>query len=127
LASLLNEIETLITDVAAGYGFVVRKAYMPAEPDKVVSLFEYPGMAPLVGSDMDRPHFQVRVRGDAWGYEEARALLAAVQGVLHGFTGEVGGVYYPGISALSSPLSLGFDQNNRPEIVQNYRAMRSRP
>ncbi|MFN3925041.1 MAG: minor capsid protein [Pseudarthrobacter sp.] len=113
--------------VEGATGWILAKSYLPPDPDKVVLLVETGGAPPGTRITADFPTFQVRVRGEPHGYEEARTKLGEIQGVLHKAQGVLGGAYFVFVLAATGPLDLGIDrQTNRPEIAQNYRAMRSR-
>lgn len=128
--ALLDEIGDYLTAqglVGGATGWTLALSQMPTSPDKIVAIFETPGRAPLPRVEMDMPAFQVRVRGTVRGYADARTKLAAVQAVLHGLANtSLSGVYYVSILAQGSAISMGNDENNRPEISQNYLARRSR-
>lgn len=126
---LLDEIGTYLTNqgvVGGATGWTLAKAYMPPSPDQVVALFETGGFAPELPVDLDRPTFQVRVRGTKMDYPGARAKIDQVVTELHKFQGTLSGVYYVMIAAMQSPMPLGYDENERPELAVNFRALRSR-
>lgn len=99
---------------------------MPPEPDQIVGVFESGGGPPGTRLDMDRPTFQVRVRAAKHDWPAARAKIKAIFASLHKFTGALTGTYYVAIMAAGDVLPLGLDANNRPELTQNYEALRSR-
>lgn len=127
---LLDEIGQFLIDqnlVGGATGWTLAKGWMPPEPNKVVGVFEYPGEPPFAGRiEIDIPAFQIRVRAEKEDYVAARTEIEAIYLALHGYSGTLSGVYYVMITALASPLPLGRDENERPEIVQNFSAKRSR-
>lgn len=101
---------------------------MPAEPDQVVVLMEAAGLRPEMSvPELTYPQFQVTARGAKLDYDTVRDKLKEIYDLLHGGnTGRrsLGGVTYHHILALSDPIPLGLDDNERPEIVQNYHTAR---
>lgn len=120
-------------------GWVLMKSQLPdstALPDKLVAVIETVGYAPGARTEVDRPAFQVLVRGTALqrgssGYSEARAEAQSIKNDLHARTGALGTTagstqYYVGIWAEQDPFLLEYDAQNRPVLACNFRAMRSR-
>ena len=116
-------------------GWVLMKSMLPdssALQDKMVALIEVLGEAPDGYTELDRPHFQVLVRGDpittvSSSYETARAKAEEIKIDLHTL-GPVtlSGRYFPAIWALQDPFLLEYDKSDRPVLVTDYRAFRSR-
>lgn len=133
-AYLLDDLSVFLSSQGLGgatssASWMITKAYMPPQPNNVIGLFETGGEAPdRYQANLDYPRFQVRCRGTAFAYSSARAKLFAVfqalQGVDNGRT--INGRYYPGIEAVSDAIGFPLDSNNRPEVLQNFRAFRSR-
>ncbi len=138
--AILDEIATRLDDqgIASSSGddgWVLVKSMLPdssALQDKIVALIETPGEAPDAYTELDRPHFQVLVRGDpittvSSAYETARAKAEEIKIDLHTL-GPVtlSGRYFPAIWAMQDPFLLEYDQNDRPTFVMNVRAFRSR-
>lgn len=129
MPALLEELDSRLTGsglVGGATGWALFKSFLPADPDQVVVLYELPGSPPEAKVDIDRPGFQVRVRGAKMGYEAARAKAEAIYLDLHKFTGLLLGTYYVAILAAGHPALLGYDQNERPELVQTFNVTRSR-
>lgn len=136
--ALLDEIEARLstqgvagivgtTSVTDAGGWVMTKGFMPADPDKVLTIYPTGGPEPEAKAEVNYPTFQVRVRAGTTGYSTAVDKLGAAQAALHGFTGTLSTWYYAGIWAQSDVLPIGFDaQDTRPVLAQNYRAARSR-
>jgi len=139
---LLDDIESRFTSQsvagAAGTtqvtdtGWLVTKSFMPPDPDKCITIFETGGYAPEVRSDLNRPTFQIRVRSsrtdtDSNAYSTGRDKLQGCCDVLHGFASTtINGRYYAAIYALTDAIALGFDDEGRPLLGQNFLALRSR-
>jgi hypothetical protein len=116
LATLLQSasVATMGTDLFAGR--------MPPHPDRVLSLYEYAGFAPLetlgaAGMALDRPSVQMIARGGRGNYPEAHALLIAARDVLIGVvdTSTNGGRLLR-VRAAGSITTLGEDDNERPRL-----------
>jgi hypothetical protein len=134
---LLDRIEDhLIAEGVAGgsTGWAIQKSFLAPGPDKVVAIFETTGEEPGIPKAQgeqayDKPTFQVRVRGVALGYEEARKKIQECFVALHAnepmaTSGEPAFVYLYAIH--SGPLPLGLDSNNRPSLTWNFVAMMER-
>jgi len=126
---LLDAIATALSDasIAGGStGWDLTKGSIHEEGDKAVTILEAGGGVPdqdgSGAAEHDFPEFQIRVRGAVFGYEAARAKMKQVFDTLNNAT--VSGFVF--IYANSSPLPLGLDDNNRPEIVLNFSAMQER-
>jgi hypothetical protein len=97
----------------------------PEEPDELITLHEYPGMAPEYQNDgrsagpvRERPQVQVMGRGK--DYESVRALVQSAWVVLSKVTNQtIGGVWYQEIRPSSSPALIGRDANDRVLIGFN--------
>jgi hypothetical protein len=122
-------------------GYTLIKSWLPdssAIPDRVVALIETGGFAPMLPVEIDQPTFQVKVRGNvaaatSAGYSGARAEAESIKNELHGLgaillptSSAAGARYYVQIAAQQEPALLHYDQQQRPVIVCNFRAMRSR-
>lgn len=126
-AYLVTQGIGVATSSASGYRVV--KGFMPPNPDKVIGLFETGGAAPnRYPGDLDYPRFQVRVRGAAFGYSTARQKLWSVFTTLQAVdnTTTLNGWVYVSVEAVSDVIGFPLDSNNRPEVVMNFRALRSR-
>lgn len=138
--AILDEIATRLDDqgIASSSGddgWVLMKSMLPdssALQDKMVALIEVLGEAPDAYTELDKPHFQVLVRGDpittvSSSYEEARAKAEEIKIDLHAITpGSLSGRHYAGIWALQDPFLLEYDKSDRPVLQCDYRAFRSR-
>lgn len=137
---ILDEIGTRLDDqgIASSSGddgWVLMKSMLPDSStlqDKIVALIEVLGEAPDGYTELDRPHFQVLVRGDpitqvSSSYEEARAKAEEIKIDLHTLAPiTLSGRYFPAIWALQDPFLLEYDQNDRPVLSVDFRAFRSR-
>ena len=137
---LLDEIGTRLDDqgIASSSGddgWVLVKSMLPdssALQNKIVALIETPGEAPDAYTELDKPHFQVLVRGDSIAtvsssYSVARAKIEAIKTDLHTLGPiTLSGRHFPAIWALQDPFLLEMDKSDRPVLVINFRAFRSR-
>ncbi len=119
---------------ATGWGEFA--GYLPPTPDKVIVVFETPGLIPeivKVGSSeqaYDEPGFQIRGRGDGFDYGPLREKMGEVYRALHDAdmdTVTTGDPQYVLIRAVQSgPLPLGLDNASRVGMTWNFEAMRER-
>lgn len=122
-------------------GWALVRNWLPdstAVADKMVALIDTGGSTPMLPVEIDKPTWQVLVRGDsmarvAGAAETAKAEADAIYGVLHGLGGVLlptssaaGARYYVQVQALQSPALLRYDEQQRPVYVTNYMAWRSR-
>lgn len=139
MSALLDDIEQHLVDagvVGGSSGWTCFKGFLPNAPDKTIGLFETMGEEPEViaeGSSEPayvKPSFQVRGRGEAFGYEALRLKMKEVFDNLHESeptpvtTGASQYIYCYAIS--SGPLPMGQDVNQRPQLSWNFRTMRER-
>ena len=137
---LLDEIAQRVDDQSLASssgadGWLLVKSMLPdssALQDKIVALIETPGEPPDAQTEVDKPHFQVLVRGASIAqvssaYEEAAAKAQEIKRDLHRL-GPVtlSGRYFPAMWAMQDPFLLEVDQRDRPTFVMNVRAFRSR-
>ena len=120
---------TAVTDT----GWTIYQSIMPATTAPSIAILETGGFAPLWKTALNFPTFQVQVKAARLDYGTGRAKLAAIQTELHGIgnrilteSGSTDGQWYVGIQAEGDALSLGYDNNDRPTLAQNYLALRSR-
>lgn len=135
---LLDEIgaRLAIQGIASSSGeWQLFKSQLPdstAIQNRVVALIETAGEAGDDFTEIDRPHFQVIVRGDpvsqsSSSYTETRQKIADVKLDLHTLGPTLlSGRHYVGIWALQDPFLLQYDNSDRPNLVCNFRALRSR-
>lgn len=121
---LLDDIGARLVaqNVAGGAtGWNLAKSFIPETPDQVVSIMETGGQVPnqFETSAGGIVTFQVQVRGAEFEYDVARTKMAAAFTALN--QANIAGYVF--VYALqSAPLSLGIDQNNRPELALNFEA-----
>ena len=107
--------------------WTITKSFMPPDPDKCITIYETGGFPPEGRPELDYPTFQVKVRSSSTGYSTGSAKLAEVETALHMFPSTtLNGWYYAGMQALSGPIAMGFDGEDRPMMAQNFVALRSR-
>jgi len=125
--ALLEDINTkLEADSVTGgaTGWTVRIGPMTDQIDQLVVLAETGGFPPdQFGSTLSGEQtFQVRVRAGRRRYDTARSKMQDVFNSLNAST--ISGHFYT--YALSSgPLFMGFDANERPEFVQNFKVRKA--
>lgn len=131
--ALLDEISTrLIAQSVAATGstatnWVVKKGWWPPTPDRIIAVFETGGKPNDPGQGLvDQPTFQVRVRGPKGGYSTMRSKISAARTALEAGPLTLQSRYYVQIAADTEPTFLGCDANQRPEMVLNFTAWRSR-
>ena len=135
---LLEEIgaRLAVQNIASSSGdWLLMKSFMPdstALQNKIVALIETAGEAGGDFTELDRPHFQVTVRGDpitqvSSSYTDTRQKIEDVKLDLHTLGPTLlSGRHYAGIWALQDPFLLEYDNSDRPNLVCNFRALRSR-
>lgn len=125
---LLDEIIAKLvaaTVVDGATGWTSGKDVMPPEPDKIVAVFQAGGEDREKTVSLGRPAFQVRVRGIKDGAEDANTRLKLATTALHNLRGAtLTGTLYVYIFADGDAIPLGYDQNRRPEVAQNFRCAR---
>lgn len=135
MASLLDDIASFLTSsglVGGATGWTVAKGGTDPSPDKIITLGETGGPEPELSpsgsteTTYDEPTFQVRGRGEAFGYEALRAKMGAIYVALHGSVLGKSTDYVLVRAVQSGPLSLGLDSNDRPMLTWNFSALRRR-
>ncbi len=138
--SFLDEIESHLVSQGLGKtpgststnAWTIYRTLMPESPDRVIGLFETSGEPPTAGAGVDKPGLQVRIRGpkmkeSTGAYSTARTQIGSIKDTLHEFDpGSISGRHYGGMWAEQEPFSLGYDDNDRPELSCNFRTHRSR-
>lgn len=131
---LLDEIATKLISAAVGVAgstasWSVKKNFVSPSPDRIIVVTETGGF-PNQGHAsalIDKPTFQLRVRGPKGGSSTARTKIGDARTALEGVNAvTLTGRYYVMIQAHAEPTFLGFDANQRPEYVMNFTALRSR-
>lgn len=97
---------------------------LPMEPDLMTAVFQYAGDPPGLtfdGPAEDNPGLQVRTRAAPGDLAAGEARAKAAQTALHGYANAtLGSTRYMLIRATGSPMSIGNDEQNRPEWTQNF-------
>lgn len=121
--------------IAGATGWARASSGLPPSPNKVIVVFESGGFPPElkpIGSDeteYDQPTFQVRGRGEEFGYQELRNKMGAIYRALHGseLAPASGDPDYVLVRAMQAgPFPLGLDKNDRPGLTWNFTALRER-
>lgn len=127
LTEILDYLQTQGV-IAGATGWARAASELPPDPDKVICVYETPGPAPELEKasgvqEYDEPGFQVRGRGDAFGYEALRTKMGEVYAALHGAQ-PTSYIYIEAVQ--SGPMPMGKDASGRPHLTWNFRAMRER-
>ena len=111
---------------AASTGWSIAISKEPTTPNTAITLYDAGNWAEANAKWlMDSLVVQVRVRGDVNGYLGAMTKAQEVKDTLLGLTPQVVNTNdYRGIWQQTDILSLGYDDNNRPQLVQNFRIIR---
>jgi hypothetical protein len=120
---LLDDIASYLASEGIGVvGTDLFKGQIPDSPDNCVAIFEYAGQRPETTHDnatFEHPGLQVRVRN--LNYANGRQKIHDVFEVLHGLCNtNLSSTFYLSIFAIQSPESIGRDENDRVEFVQNF-------
>lgn len=100
---------------------------VPAQPDALVAVIEYPGRGPVGTHDdpasIEVPRFQVYARAAQYDAAAARASAEAAYKALRAVTNQtLSGTFYLAIRALQSPFLLHRDENQRVVFAVNFEA-----
>ena len=97
----------------------------PTSPNAVVSIYDTGGLEPASSTEKNEfPTVQVRARSTT--YILAYSMLDEIKNVLHKFANQtVNSTLYQGIWASSDIIPLGYDANDRPILVLNFRIHRT--
>lgn len=122
LLDVIKDYLETATIAGGSTGWDLFKGFLPDSADKIVAIFESPGITPENDSTDTSfyPAFQIRVRGEKFGYEIARAKVQEIRDSLHG--ADVAGLIYV-YANQSGPTPLGNDGNDRPNFTMNFRTM----
>lgn len=139
MALLITDVlDFLIAEgiIEGATGWTQSAGYMPPAPDKIIAVFETPGLVPVIVKDgsteqaYDEPGFQIRGRSVKFDYGDLREKMGEVYRALHGSdldTVTTGDPAYVIVRAIQSgPLPLGLDDKSRPGATWNFEAMRER-
>jgi hypothetical protein len=98
--------------------------YVPVTPNQCIILTQYAGNRPeqlLSGPGDESPGLQVRGRAGPNQYETGFAKMKAVELLLSGLSNTtLTATMYKSIIPTGSIANLGYDEQDRPEWVQNY-------
>lgn len=127
IQKILENEESL--DLVAGENLFIARE--PTKPDKCVTIYDPPGGAVDITSDINRDgayvrnEIQVRVRDV--DYEEASTRAHAIMNFLHGKSNfEFNGTYYAFLRCTTPPTTLGWDDNNRVLLIINFQIQKRR-
>lgn len=115
-----------VSSLALTYGTDLFISEIPKEPDNCVCIFDTGGYDPEAQYIYQRPTIQVRVRGAKGEYLAAHEQAQAIRDELHGLHNEtINGVRYVGIWQEGDIISVGQDDNKRPNVTMNFRIHRT--
>lgn len=128
--SAAMDMVTLLQQSNSGFDLVANTdlfiSIMPDEPDRCVSLFDTGGESPEHNFVYETCSFQVRVRGEEYGYESGYLLVKRIAQFFHAKTETwIGNTRYIVITANTEPLFVGKDTNRRPIFTVNFIARRT--
>lgn len=103
-------------------GWRALQGYVPPDPDQVIVLTQWSGQAAQTRAGLDHPGLQVRVRGPKQDYKAAEAKAMELHALLHARTDVELGPEIRWLTSDHSPMLMGFDENRRPEFVENFSA-----
>jgi Bacteriophage minor capsid protein len=104
--------------ILANYVLTLYLEYMPAEPDTCIAMFQLPSSS----LDMKFAYSTVVLsfRSRSSDPSIADSNLAALERLLHGFTGTLEGKHITYITALQKPYATGRDEQQRQTFTQNF-------
>lgn len=118
---LVNE-EVALETATALVPWTVMVSRFTEHPDRQVVVYDTPGLNPNPKWLVDYPTIQVLVRGPVDGYQAAWDKCKEVKDVLLGRDPEiVDGDLIDGIVGMGDIAPLGYDDQNRPRLVVNFR------
>ena len=128
--SVVDSIGAILTAqgaVGGDSGYTLALNWMPPSPDQIVAVTEYGGDVPQHRAGLERHSVQVRVRGLPSGAQAAATKMDAVRTILayHDRTDDSTDVLEC-VPRASGMLSMGRDDNERPEFSVNFEVWRSR-
>ena len=139
---LLDDVARALLEAGVGHltpdgtDWQIYLGYLQDAPDRAVCVYESGGEVPETNWLIDRPHFQVRVRGLIDDYKVVREKEQQCFLALHSqevaLTAASGDQSPPGarwiycMAIQSGPIAMGQDEKRRPNLSRNYRAMRER-
>lgn len=105
--------------------WLVFESREPENPNSTVTVYDSGGLASNPAWILDFPSVQIRVRGDINKYTLAYDKSQEIKDLLLGLPKQViNTTEYIGIWVLGDITALGYDDNKRPILVQNWRIAR---
>lgn len=115
-------ISTSIVDGSTGWPLKI--GHIPSSPDQVVVFTDTGGMNPNPAWRLDYPTFQALVRGAKGEYGVAYDKARAVRDALLGIDSvTIGSDRWVSITCLGDIGMAGYDENERPMLSVNFRAI----
>ncbi len=122
----IKDILEGISSLALTYATDLFIGEMPKEPNNAVCIFDTGGYDPEANYIYERPTIQVRVRGAGGGYLAAHELAQAIRDELHALTNTtINSARYVAIWQEGDIISVGQDDNDRPNVTVNFRIHRT--
>lgn len=91
------------------------------KPDRMIVIYDTSGMAPEPGLDINYPGIQITVRGLPNEYKDLHAKARRIKDELLGMPNTViNGDVWASITMTSDIISLGYDENERPQVAMNF-------
>lgn len=133
MSSPAQDIATIISNaglgvIAASSGWAIFTGRVPTSPDTVITTYDTGGRDPNAKFLLEEQSIQVSVRGAKGGYALAFDRMQSIKDTLLGAPQQtVDGILYVGIWGIGDIIALGYDDNNRPLLVSNWRVAREPP
>lgn len=128
MAFLDDVSDYIVANSSLIFGTDLFASEYPDEPDKIVTIYQFPGNQSSKIGDNRSPGLQVRSR--AANYPAALALLDSVYDILDPIGDEfkdtapegvtINGTTYLSFISQQEAIPLGEDTKGRPELSQNY-------
>ncbi len=107
---------------AATSGWGIFIAREPLSPDTVITVYDTGGLAPDPKWLLDYPSVQIRIRGAKGEYQAAYVKARQCRDTVLGCPSlDLNGDRWVSIVGLGDIISLGHDDNERPQFTTNFR------
>jgi len=124
-----KDIATLLHNQGLGVlGTDLFYSRMPVSPQDCVIVYDNSGAPPMLQLVKERSTYSyhsIHIRSRATKYDTAHEKLMAISTYLHGLHHVVlGDTYYALVRAVTAPVHLHYDENDRPVLLVNYEVQR---
>lgn len=107
---------------AATTGWGIFIAREPLKPDQAITVYDTGGLAPDPKWLLDYPSVQIRIRGNKGDYQGTFIKAKQCKDVVLGCPSlDLNGDRWVSIVGLGDLISLGHDDNERPQFTTNFR------